>query len=68
MLIHLEAGTCESGVDVADIDEWAFEDERESLNRWRDALRYRCPVGLNFSADVSFVVAVSVADCLVGMW
>ena len=43
MLIHLEAGTCGSGVGRDEIDDWAFHYSRAYTNNWNDYYRYQCP-------------------------
>lgn len=45
MMIHLESGTCESGVQQHDIDTWAFEcsQRHHYTNAWNDDHKYRCP-------------------------
>ena len=43
MMIHLEAGTCNSGVGHDEIDDWAFDGSRAYTNNWTDYYRYQCP-------------------------
>lgn len=45
MMIHLESGTCDAGVDQDDIDGWALECYTcdEYINDWDDEFRFRCP-------------------------
>jgi len=51
MMIHLECGNCQSGVDRDDIDNWVFDDTDSYLsywyvriiNEWTDFYRYCCP-------------------------
>ncbi len=43
MMIHLEAGTCASGVGRDQIDEWAFYWDGMYTNQWNAHYRYKCP-------------------------
>jgi hypothetical protein len=47
MMLHLEAGTCQSGVRCNDIDEWTFDywDPKfvNYTNDWSDYNKFRCP-------------------------
>jgi len=45
MFLHLETGRCEAGIDVDDIDDWAFEcpRSRDYTNEEDDETKYRCP-------------------------
>ncbi|KAK5241434.1 hypothetical protein LTR40_009953, partial [Exophiala xenobiotica] len=54
MMLHLEAGTCQSGVRCNDIDEWTFDywDPKfvNYTNDWSDYNKFRCP-GCNNNSD-----------------
>ncbi|KIX98863.1 uncharacterized protein Z520_05324 [Fonsecaea multimorphosa CBS 102226] len=46
MMIHLESGTCESGIDRDDVDSYIFDTyvrNRAYVNQWEDHLKYQCP-------------------------
>ncbi|EXJ74051.1 uncharacterized protein A1O5_02345, partial [Cladophialophora psammophila CBS 110553] len=45
MIIHLESGNCESGLNRDDIDSWIFDSFVTSpyVSRWTDYYRYKCP-------------------------
>jgi hypothetical protein len=46
MLLHLEQGTCASGVGLSDIDEWSWNAYMDYSNGWTDIYKYRCPVSM----------------------
>ena len=43
MMIHLEAGTCKSGIGLDEVDECAFDSCRAYTNNWHDYYQYQCP-------------------------
>ena len=43
MMIHLEAGTCDSGVGVEEVNDWVFSHENEVIKDRYDYYKYRCP-------------------------
>ncbi|KIV84925.1 hypothetical protein PV11_00672 [Exophiala sideris] len=57
MMIHLESGTCQSGVDRNDIDTWVFDENGYGryVNEWTNFWRYRCPT---CSSDFRFASAL----------
>ena len=45
MMIHLESGTCDCGIDRHELDRLAYKcyQSRDYTNGWNDYYRYRCP-------------------------
>ncbi len=45
MMIHLESGTCDSGVDCVDLDRFAYlcYQSRAYTNGWSEHKKYKCP-------------------------
>jgi hypothetical protein len=45
MMIHLESGTCESGVECGELDRLAYEcyQRGKYINGWNEYYKYKCP-------------------------